>query len=42
MKQDYFRPEIEIIRFETEQCILSGSSNVPGMEPGTDLDELLD
>lgn len=41
MKQDYIRPEIEIIRFETEQCILS-ASNVPGLEPGTDLDELLD
>lgn len=41
MKQDYIRPEIEIIGFETEQCILSGS-NVPGFEPGTDLDELLD
>ena len=41
MKQDYKAPEIEIIRLETEQCIMSGS-NVPGFGPGTDLDEFLD
>jgi hypothetical protein len=41
MKQDYKAPEIEIIRLETEQCILSGS-NTPGFGPGTDLDEFLD
>lgn len=37
----YVRPAIEIIRLETEQSILNGS-NVPGFEPGTDFDELLD
>ena len=41
MKQDYKAPEIEIIRLETEQCILSGS-NTPRFGPGTDLDEFLD
>ena len=41
MKQEYKAPEIEIIRIETEQCILSGS-NTPGVGPGTDLDEFLD
>ena len=33
MKQGYKAPEIEIIRLETEQCILSGS-NTPGFGPG--------
>lgn len=42
MKADYNRPETIIIRLETEQFVLSGSGNVPGFEPGTDLDELLD
>ena len=41
MKHDYKAPEIEIIRLETEQCILNGS-NVPGFEPGTDLDDLFE
>ena len=39
MKYEYNTPEISIIMLETEQCIMSGS-NVPGFEPGTDLDEL--
>lgn len=26
---------------ETEQCVLSGS-NAPGLDPGTDLDELFE
>ena len=37
----YETPEIQIIILETEQSIMTGS-NVPGFEPGTDLDELLD
>lgn len=41
MEQNYKAPEIEIIRLETEQCILSGS-NAPGFGPGTDLDELFE
>jgi hypothetical protein len=41
MKHDYKAPEIEIIRLETEQCIMIGS-NTPGLGEGTDLDELLD
>ena len=41
MKQGYKAPEIEIIRLETEQCILS-ESNTPGFGPGTDLAEFLD
>lgn len=41
MTTEYLRPEVTVIRFETEQCVLS-ASNVPGLEPGTDLDELLD
>lgn len=41
MKHDYKSPEIEIIRLETEQCIMTGS-NAPGLGEGTDLDELLD
>lgn len=41
MKHEYRSPEIEIIRLETEQCIMSGS-NAPGFGPGTDLDEFLD
>jgi hypothetical protein len=39
MKYEYNTPEISIVMLETEQCIMSGS-NVPGFEPGTDLDEL--
>lgn len=41
MNLQYIRPHIEVIRLETEQCFLN-SSNVPGFEPGTDFDELLD
>lgn len=39
MQYEYNIPEISIVMLETEQCIMSGS-NVPGFEPGTDLDEL--
>lgn len=44
MKSDYIKPDIIVIGLASEQCILSGSSNgnVPGLEPGTDFDELLD
>jgi hypothetical protein len=41
MKYEYKTPEIEVIRLEIEQCVMSGS-NAPGLDPGTDLDELLD
>lgn len=39
MKCEYYAPEIGIIMIDTEQCIMIGS-NVPGFEPGTDMDEL--
>lgn len=41
MKYDYKSPVITIIMIETEQCVLSGS-NAPGLDPGTDLDELFE
>lgn len=39
MKEIYISPAIETLKIVTEQCILS-ESNTPGLEPGTDLDEL--
>lgn len=41
MKYDYISPVTTIIMIETEQCVLSGS-NAPGLDPGTDLDELFE
>lgn len=40
MKDSYTSPAIEVIALDSEQCILNGS-NVPGFDPGTDLDDLL-
>lgn len=41
MKYDYKSPVTTFIMIETEQCVLSGS-NAPGLDPGTDLDELFE
>lgn len=41
MKYDYKSPDTTIIMIETEQCVLNGS-NAPGLDPGTDLDELFE
>lgn len=40
MKDSYTSPAIEVIALDSEQCILNGS-NVPGFDPGTNLDDLL-
>ena len=40
MRAEYQTPELVIIVLDIEQCIMS-SSNVPGFEPGEDLDEIL-
>lgn len=40
MKASYESPALEIVVLENEQCIMSGS-NTPGLEPGTDLDDIL-